>query len=589
MRARRLRLWAWLLLPLLALIVGVGWAAPTAQVVNLQDFIFDTRADLEQLADAVYPAPGFRPEGWTFNTDAASMTAASDLWFDLQILAAEVYGADFPPPGWFGLTSPEPAVLARNVRHDLELTADAVFAGEDPPRPLEWRGAPPLLRCDRTVQNAVALLQEFFGFQLAVPESVFDYCAAVRNEVDAALIEAVYGGQELPGFTDLLLDTRGDLERLADELLGLDNRPDGWLRNVDSTSPTFVSDLFLDLELLADNQLGAGERPDGWVGATTFNNGANYLNLRHDLELLADATLGFNARPTGWQPIDPLIRCQPRVQYLTTLSRDLYGFDIPPTLDTGAPGFCAGLSAAVNLTIEDPPVADVVEGDAGDSRFLAESNFAFAYLDPAATQYMGIMPGGTEFRAWYRNYADSNMMFVSSDDFAVYVSYEFTTLPQELFDALPTIENREPLTFCDASWCNGPGPTPTPTGFGPLAAVLQEATPPAPATPTGIPGGEVGALREVSWNNIRVTYFEDDLEARRAQVGLEICASAAQAATSCESVIRVTDVNGNILTPLTQINGLNVYEFEYGYTTGVLIEGETLFSRDIWISDPTIR
>ena len=36
-------------------------------------------------------------------------------------------------------------------------------------------------------------------------------------------------------------------------------------------------------------------------------------------------------------------------------------------------------------------------------------------------------------------------------------------------------------------------------------------------------------------------------------------------------------------------NGLNVYEFAYGYTNNLLIEGETRFSPDVWISDPTIR
>ena len=38
-----------------------------------------------------------------------------------------------------------------------------------------------------------------------------------------------------------------------------------------------------------------------------------------------------------------------------------------------------------------------------------------------------------------------------------------------------------------------------------------------------------------------------------------------------------------------QVNGLNVYEFPYGYTSNLIIEGTTLFSPDVWISDPTIR
>ena len=40
---------------------------------------------------------------------------------------------------------------------------------------------------------------------------------------------------------------------------------------------------------------------------------------------------------------------------------------------------------------------------------------------------------------------------------------------------------------------------------------------------------------------------------------------------------------------LSQFNGLNVYEFPYGYTSNLLVEGSTRTSPDIWISDPSIR
>ena len=55
------------------------------------------------------------------------------------------------------------------------------------------------------------------------------------------------------------------------------------------------------------------------------------------------------------------------------------------------------------------PKLDVI---AEDNMKLASSNYAFAYLDVGATQYMGIMPGGISFRALYRNFGDSSMMFV---------------------------------------------------------------------------------------------------------------------------------------------------------------------------------
>jgi hypothetical protein len=69
---------------------------------------------------------------------------------------------------------------------------------------------------------------------------------------------------------------------------------------------------------------------------------------------------------------------------------------------------------------------------------------------------------------------------------------------------------------------------------------------------------------------------------------LEICQQPAQ--IDCEPVTRVYDnATGTAKAVVSQQNGLNVYEFGYGYTNNLLIEGDTLFSPDVWISDPTIR
>ena len=40
---------------------------------------------------------------------------------------------------------------------------------------------------------------------------------------------------------------------------------------------------------------------------------------------------------------------------------------------------------------------------------------------------------------------------------------------------------------------------------------------------------------------------------------------------------------------LSIFNGLNVFEFRYGYSTNLVIESDTMYSQDVWISDPTIR
>ena len=587
MRRRVVPLWTWLFL--LVLLVGVpAGAAPAFQTTAVDTtFLFDTRADLETLGNLVL-GEGARPETWTFNTDINSPTFVADLWFDNEQLADTIYGVNTRPPAWLGAAGSTRDVIARNVRHDLELSADQQLGVNV--RPAEWRGTTPLLRCTRTLQNVLSILTVTYGAQTTTPESVINYCESVRGEIEDELVEAVYSADELAQLPLRFLAIRGDLERLADERLGLNNRPGGWIGNRDANSPTLVGDVFLDLETLADALLGDGTRPPDWIGGISNTPAVSFQNLRHDLEILADQTLGPGQRPTGWQGVDPLLRCEPLVQNLVYLTEQTYSFT-PTNIDVNALDYCAQVETAANLLAESPPVLDVVESE-GDERLTAESNYAFTYLDFAATQYMGIMPGGTQFRAWYRLFAGSDMMFVSSDDFALYVDYKFTTLAATTFDSLPTIEGVSPIAFCDAAWCNGPGPTPTPPGFGALNEVLLQGTPPTQAPlVSGTPQAPVVTDKvQVSWNNIRVTYVQDFPDRRVAQVALEICRQPAQQATACEPVTTVTDlVTQTGQQPISQYNGLSVFEFRYGYTTNVLIEGATTYSNDIWISDPTIR
>ena len=207
----------------------------------------------------------------------------------------------------------------------------------------------------------------------------------------------------LPNPIDLLSAVRGDLERLADELLGLRTRPDRYIGNRDVNTPNFAGDIRLDLDLLADDRLGPGVRPPGWIGGTSNSPMTSYLNLRHDLELLADATLGINTRPTGWQGVNPLERCDPLVRSLTFMAQAAYeGFTVSE-IDPAALDYCAQVSESVNAIVENPPKLDVV---AQEKLLTASSNYAFSYLDVGATEYMGVMPAGTRFRALYRNYGE---------------------------------------------------------------------------------------------------------------------------------------------------------------------------------------
>lgn len=571
-----------LLLAIISVLAGAALAAPPAQIDNLGAFSNALRIDLERLADeALGDQP--RPEGWTANVDIASGTMLSDLWFDNELLANSIFGDGVRPPNWFGLTSSRAEIIGRNVRHDLELAADEVFvdATGRPTRPPEWMGALNRYRCSRTLQNVIMLADRLLNIEPQTLESTLNYCQVVQTELEEQVANEL-GLPNEPGLSEMVLAVRGDLERLADEALGLNARPPNYIRNLEIESPTFTGDLFLDLELLANELLGVNVRPTGWIGGISNNLYISWRNLRHDLELLADEAMGPDARPRGWQRASQLEGCQPEVQMLVLLVNE-FEFSLE---GIGEQNFCVQAAAAANQLAENPPVEDVVidgVGGGGDSRFRGESQAAFTYLDVGATEYMGVMPQGTEFRAWYRNFGESGMMFVSGDDFAVFIDRRWTSLPEEIFERLPTLEGIAPLTFCDANWCNGPGPTPTPTGSGPLALLLAEATAPAPP-----PLEEIGDKTQVSWSNIRITYLNDNPATRTTQVALEICTEQAQ--INCEPVLRVFDnAAGAPKAVLSQYNGLNVYEFPYGYSTNLLIEGATLTSPDIWISDPSFR
>lgn len=573
----------------LALIARAVFAQEGQTDLLFERNLFDTRADLEFLADRVYE--GSRPPIWTGNTDTTSPTALADLWFDNEQIADQVFGAGIRPEGWIGATTANPSLLLRNIRHDLEFTADEVFAEEG--RPPEWRGTTPITRCSRTLQNLYYVFQQSAGLQSEVPQSALDFCRSLEVEADDRLVRAALASDPSanPALPELILAVRGDLERLADEKLGLGTRPPGWIGTTDVSAPTLVSDNFLDLELLATTLLGGSSRPDGWIGTTSTAAAIAYRNLRHDLELLADVAMGIGVRPRGWQGVDPIVACTPTQQNLVLITQQFYPeFTLPPIPEgeTAPPDYCAQAEAAANFIIENPPVPPPSEEGVAedvDQRFVAEAEWAFTYLDTGGLLYMGQMPLGTQFRAWYRNFGESTMMFVTGDGFAVWIDRRWTTMSPETHRLLPVPNGVRPLTFCDAGWCNGPGPTPTPTGSGPIDQLLFANTP----LPTAPSQEDLrNTLIQVSWNHIRVTYVQDNVAGNLARVALEICAEPAQIA--CEPVTRVFDNNTGLLrSSVGTYNGLNVYEFTYGYSTNLIVEGATRFSPDIWISDPTIR
>jgi len=172
------------------------------------------------------------------------------------------------PDGWISVTTRDPVLVARNIRHDLELAADT-WLGENV-RPDDWAGGLPIYRCSRTLMNTILLLERFFNVRPQTSEAVVDYCAAIASEVEDELLDQALGATDLAedesNAPSLILAVRGDLERLADEVLGLNNRPPGWIDNTDINSDTLAIDILTDMETLADIVLGRSVRPPGWIG-----------------------------------------------------------------------------------------------------------------------------------------------------------------------------------------------------------------------------------------------------------------------------------------------------------------------------------
>ncbi|MGJ3240067.1 MAG: hypothetical protein ACFE0Q_15270 [Anaerolineae bacterium] len=549
-----------------------------------QALLRDLRDDIELLADRAFPGAS-RPDDWIGNTDFTSTGMLADLFIDNELLADEIFGGE-RPEGWIGVSSSVADIVARNIRHDLELSADE-WLGEDL-RPDEWTGGPPLYRCNQTLMNTAYLLDVEYNIRPRTPETVFDYCATVEVEIAEELIPAALGAATLEDVPDLLLAVRGDLERLANEVLGVNVRPGGWVNNLDVSDPAYIADLIADLELLADIILD-NRRPPTWVSVSINDDVSALRNLRFNLESLTDRALGAGTRPNGWQGDSQLFRCAPSLQNLVVLISNTYPFSLPQTDAIGS-SYCALVRIAANFVVENPPSPEVLEELTQDElaeRLSAESRNAFTYDDPAAQVYYGVMPWGTSFRAWYRNFGESTMMFVSGDGFALFIDRRWTTLSEEVFRTLPTLEGVIPMTFCDASWCNGPAPTPTPTGSGPLLDIINSGTQPAESAPIVTPDGDTTGKQLVTWNNIRVNYLLFREDVGQVQVTLEICTDASQVV--CEPVISLFNTaTGQGVPVVSQSGGLNVYQLPYGYRTEFTIEGETLYSNDIWLNDPTL-
>ncbi|GAB4551598.1 MAG: hypothetical protein OHK0023_18720 [Anaerolineae bacterium] len=133
-------------------------------------------------------------------------------------------------------------------------------------------------------------------------------------------------------------------------------------------------------------------------------------------------------------------------------------YEFKPVAAPSNSNYCTALETEVNVFMEQAilePSLD--EGVAGESRD------AFAFVDYAAQQFVGVMPSGTKFTAVARNgLPGSQMMLVQGEGFSVFVDYTFTTLKEFDFGSLPDYRDYDGSleTFCRAQWCRNAGPPP---------------------------------------------------------------------------------------------------------------------------------
>lgn len=137
--------------------------------------LVNARNDLEILANQLTGSE--RPAGWSGSLDVNNPQLAVLIRLDLELLMAQSVGLDNIPPGWFGAVPSTAYAIARDIRHDLELLAD-VMLGQNI-RPPGWAGDNALMRCDRSTQNLVQLLQRSTTFAPTVLPTDPNYCQVV--------------------------------------------------------------------------------------------------------------------------------------------------------------------------------------------------------------------------------------------------------------------------------------------------------------------------------------------------------------------------------------------------------------------------
>lgn len=260
----------------------------------------------------------------------------------------------------------------------------------------------------------------------------------------------------------IVVRARGDLELLANQVFGQDQRPAGWSGSTDTANPELPLLVRLDLEVLAGFVLGAEERPDGWFGVVVSSPLAVARDLRHDLELIADVVVGASTiRPGLWAGDDPIMRCNRATQALLPLLERSASFVL--NVDFNQSDYCRQIEIQISSFVEtqiiQPAVPQLTIDTSGGTvggelaPYQVESPFVVAFYDSRARRRAGVLPVGTGFRAVSRsNVQFSNMVLITGEGFTLFVDYTTTPMTTADFEGLPEV-SLGVSTDCSADWC----------------------------------------------------------------------------------------------------------------------------------------